>query len=74
MLTEQTTAYFGAQEAVCRKNDNIAPRLYEEYGVNKGLRDEKGNGVLAGIALASGEPKQISGKQELYEMIINQYI
>ena len=30
MLTEQTTAYFGAQEAVCRKNDNIAPRLYEE--------------------------------------------
>ena len=29
---------------------------------------------LRTIALASGEPKQISGKQELYEMIINQYI
>ncbi len=26
------------------------------------------------IALSTGEPKQISGKQELFEMIINQYI
>ena len=34
---------------ICRKNDYIAPRLYEEYGVNKGLRDEKGRGVLAGL-------------------------
>ena len=31
---------------MCRKNDSIAPRLYEEYGVNRGLRDENGNGVL----------------------------
>lgn len=36
-------------EQVCRKNDSIAPRLYEEYGVKKGLRDENGNGVLAGL-------------------------
>lgn len=29
---------------------------------------------LRAIAFKSGEPKQISGKQELYELIINQYI
>lgn len=29
---------------------------------------------LRKLALKNGEPKQISGKQELYEMIINQYI
>ncbi|GHU83580.1 xylose isomerase [Bacteroidia bacterium] len=29
---------------------------------------------LRNIALKSGEPKQISGKQELYEMLINLYI
>lgn len=29
---------------------------------------------LRTIALRDGEHKQISGKQELYEMIINQYI
>ena len=36
-------------EATCRQYDSIAPRLYDEYGVNKGLRDENGNGVLAGL-------------------------
>lgn len=41
--------YAGKQEEICRKNDMIAPRLYEEYGVNLGLRDEKGNGVLTGL-------------------------
>ena len=35
---------------VCQENDRIAPRLYEEYGVKKGLRDENGNGVLAGLS------------------------
>lgn len=41
--------YAKRQESICRKNDSIAPRLYEEYGVNSGLRDEKGNGVLTGL-------------------------
>ena len=41
--------YTMQQEEVCRRNDNIAPRLYEEYGVNRGLRDENGNGVLTGL-------------------------
>ena len=38
--------YANQKEEICRKNDNISPRLYEEYGVNRGLRDENGNGVL----------------------------
>jgi len=35
---------------------------------------ELGLKELTEIAIANGEPKQISGKQELYESIINQYI
>ncbi|MGN0469915.1 MAG: citrate/2-methylcitrate synthase [Acutalibacteraceae bacterium] len=57
----QTNDYFQGLESVCRKNDSIAPRLYDEYGVNKGLRDENGNGVLAGLTNIS---KIISSKIE----------
>ena len=45
----QLNDYTIRNEAVCRRNDTISPRLYEEYGVKKGLRDENGNGVLAGL-------------------------
>ena len=45
----QLNDYTTRSEAVCRRNDTISPRLYEEYGVKKGLRDENGNGVLAGL-------------------------
>ena len=41
--------YTARLETVCRKNDSIAPHLYDEYSVNKGLRDANGNGVLAGL-------------------------
>ena len=36
-------------ETACRENDLIDRRLYEEYDINQGLRDEKGNGVLTGL-------------------------
>lgn len=49
MTSEQNNGYFVSQAEVCRKNDSIAPRLYEEYGVNKGLRDQNGKGVLTGL-------------------------
>ena len=45
----QLNNYTTRSEAVCRRNDTISPRLYDEYGVKKGLRDENGNGVLAGL-------------------------
>lgn len=33
----------------CVESDSIQPSLYEEYGVNLGLRDKNGNGVLTGL-------------------------
>ncbi len=49
MMKEQMNEYVSQLEGVCIKNDNIAPRLFEEYGVNQGLRDENGKGVLTGL-------------------------
>lgn len=49
MKTEMMNDYTARLESVCRVNDSIAPRLYDEYGVNLGLRDENGNGVLTGL-------------------------
>ncbi len=34
---------------LCREADKIAPPLFDEYGVQRGLRDKNGNGVLAGL-------------------------
>jgi xylose isomerase len=66
-------------------NDILEKSEYKKLRANRYASFETGDGALfdAGklgladlhrIALASGEPKQISGKQELFEMIINQYI
>lgn len=52
-MTEQLNKYVQDKQEICRKNDSIAPRLYDEYGVNLGLRDEKGNGVLTGLTKIS---------------------
>ena len=41
--------YIEQQSKLCEKNDSIARELYSEYGVNKGLRDEKGKGILTGL-------------------------
>ena len=49
MKTELMNNYTSRLENICRTNDTIAPRLYDEYGVNLGLRDENGNGVLTGL-------------------------
>ena len=46
---KQMNDYIKRMEQVCRKNDSVASRLYAEYGVNLGLRDENGNGVLTGL-------------------------
>ena len=65
--------YYADHEAVCRKNDYISPRLYDEYGVKKGLRDEEGKGVLAGLTNISKvnsstilKGQKISGEGELW--------
>ena len=48
MMT-QLNDFARAAQNICIKNDGISTRLYEEYGVNLGLRDENGNGVLTGL-------------------------
>lgn len=50
---------------------------YVSYDSGKGAAFEKGELTLEDLraqALESGEPQQISGKQELYEQLINLYI
>ncbi|MBR0303752.1 MAG: citrate synthase, partial [Clostridia bacterium] len=63
--------YFADHEAICRRNNSIAPELYAKYSVNKGLRDEKGNGVVAGLTnisevissrIVDGEKVQCDGE------------
>lgn len=55
----------------------IKEERYSSFNSEKGKAFEKGElGLkeLTELAIELGEPKQISGKQELYESIINQYI
>lgn len=61
----QLNDYTTRSEAVCRRNDTISPRLYDEYGIKKGLRDENGNGVLAGLTNISKitSSKIVDGKK-----------
>jgi xylose isomerase len=50
---------------------------YKSYDSGKGAEFENGSLTLEEmreLALKNGEPAQISGKQELYETILNQYI
>lgn len=65
MMMNLANEYAKKQETICRVNDGIAPRLYEEYGVNQGLRDEKGNGVLTGLTNISKiiSTKNVNGKK-----------
>ncbi len=41
--------YSGEKAALCAANDRVSPALYKELGVKAGLRDENGQGVLAGL-------------------------
>ena len=41
--------YYAEYAQLCREADKIDPRLFDEYGVQRGLRDKNGNGVLAGL-------------------------
>jgi hypothetical protein len=38
--------YAKGQVEICQKHDAIEPALYKEYGVKKGLRDEKAAGPV----------------------------
>ena len=46
---EKIDGYTEKLAQLCIKNDQIDKKLYDEYGVKKGLRDENGEGVLTGL-------------------------
>ncbi len=41
--------YAARQEGYCLKNNQIEDKLFQEFGVNRGLRNERGVGVLTGL-------------------------
>lgn len=56
---------------------NMVSERYSSYDSGKGKEFEEGKLSLEDVvayAKSVGEPKQISGKQELYESIVNMYI
>ena len=59
MSTDFLSVYAVKQADLCKNSTKISPRLYEEYGVNLGLRNDKGVGVLTGL---TGISKIVSSK------------
>jgi citrate synthase len=45
--------YAEQQKNLCIENDTISDSLFQEYGVNRGLRDINGQGVLTGLTKIS---------------------
>ena len=60
-ILKQVRSYADEKQAVCIQNDSIPKELYVQYGVNRGLRDINGNGVLTGLTNIS---EVISSKME----------
>jgi xylose isomerase len=82
-------AHIGAMDVMARALEAAAAILeespykqmvadrYASYDSGKGKEFEEGKLTFEDVyayAKANGEPKQISGKQELYEAIVNMYI
>ena len=66
-------------EKILHESDykKLREQRYSSYDSGDGARFEKGELTLEDlreIAVKNGEPEMISGKQELYEQIINQFI
>jgi xylose isomerase len=66
-------------DRILRESDflNMRKDRYASFDAGDGAAFEKGElglEALRDLAAKLGEPKQISGKQELYESLINQYI
>lgn len=53
--------YAAEKRMMCIENDTISDSLFQEYGVNRGLRDVNGKGVLTGLTRIS---KIVSFKED----------
>ncbi|MCD7958402.1 MAG: citrate/2-methylcitrate synthase [Ruminococcus sp.] len=58
--------FFNEKAVLCEKNDTIPNILFQEYGVNRGLRDQSGKGVLTGLTRISDiiSYRQVGGVRE----------
>ena len=52
-MIEIAKEYADSKQGLCIKNDAISDELYKQYGVNRGLRDINGKGVLTGLTTIS---------------------
>ncbi|MCR5510901.1 MAG: citrate/2-methylcitrate synthase [Lachnospiraceae bacterium] len=48
-MDDNVRSYAAAKALLCREHDTISDDLFTEYGVNRGLRDLNGKGVLTGL-------------------------
>ena len=53
MTNKELNLYTTGKRELCIANDTISDELFGEYGVNRGLRDINGKGVLAGLTRIS---------------------
>jgi xylose isomerase len=68
-----------AADNVLQKSDylNLRAQRYASFSSGQGLNFEKGNlslNDMRKLAIELGEPAQISGRQEYYELILNSYL
>ena len=61
MAFEKINEYAADKQKLCVEHDTISDELFREYGVNRGLRDINGKGVLTGLTRIS---KVVSFKDE----------
>ena len=54
--------YAQSKEQECVEKNYISDKLFREYGVNRGLRDENGKGVLTGLTRIS----ELNGFKEVH--------
>ena len=59
MTEQELLEYMNQGEALCRSVDVVDSKLYDQYGVKRGLRDLNGHGVLTGVTNIS---KVVSSK------------
>ena len=55
--------YMLEHAGLCRAADRLEPQMFDEYGVQRGLRDKNGNGVVAGLTNISRSEERRVGKE-----------